>query len=45
MNKLNFGFEPEIEIVRFGNADIVTTSGLLDDDELPQWVIDGEDGA
>jgi hypothetical protein len=41
MEKLNF--EPEIEIVRFGAADIVTTSGLLDDDELPPWVIYGEE--
>jgi hypothetical protein len=36
-------FEPEIEIIRFGEADIVTTSGLLDDDELPPWVIYGEE--
>lgn len=38
-----FEFAPEIEIIRFGEADIVTTSGLLDDDELPPWVIYGED--
>ncbi len=34
-----FEFEPEIEIIRFGVADIVTTSGLLDEDELPAWII------
>ena len=43
MKKTEFGFEPEIEIVRFGMADIVTTSGLLDDDELPPWILEGED--
>lgn len=32
-------WEPEIEIVRFGAADIITTSGLLDEDELPPVVI------
>jgi hypothetical protein len=32
-----FEFEPEIEIIRFGEADIVTTSSLLDEDELPPW--------
>ncbi len=34
-----FEFEPEIEIIRFGVADIVTTSGLLDEDELPAWIL------
>ena len=34
-----FDWEPEIEIVRFGVSDIVTTSGVLDEDELPAWVI------
>ncbi len=34
-----FEWEPEIEIIRFGAADIVTTSGELDEDELPPWVI------
>ena len=34
-----FEFEPEIEIIRFNAADIVTTSGLLDEDELPAWII------
>lgn len=36
-----FEWEPEIEIIRFGNADVITTSGDLDEDELPGWVITG----
>jgi hypothetical protein len=34
-----FEFDPEIEIVRFGNTDIVTTSGLEEDElpALPVW--------
>ncbi len=32
-------WDPEIEIIHFGVADIITTSGNLDDDELPPLVI------
>ncbi len=32
-------WEPELEIIRFGIADIVTTSGELDEDELPPVII------
>jgi hypothetical protein len=32
-----FEFEPEIEIIRFREEYIVTTSSLLDEDELPPW--------
>jgi hypothetical protein len=36
MNKNNaINWEPEIEIIRFAAADIVTTSGVWDEDELP----------
>lgn len=34
-----FDWEPEIEIIRYENADVITTSGFLDEDELPYWVI------
>lgn len=36
-----FNWEPEIEIIRLGAADIITTSGAgsLDEDELPPVVI------
>lgn len=37
INEINW--EPESDIIRFGAADIVTTSGVLDEDELPQWII------
>ena len=33
-----FEFEPEIEIIRFAFADIVTTSFQLDEDEVPPLV-------
>ena len=33
-------WKPELEIVRFGTADIVTTSSVLDEDELPPFIID-----
>ena len=39
MEQLKLDFEPEIQIIRFGLADIVRTSGMLDDDELPPWII------
>ncbi len=32
-------WEPELKIIRFGAADIVTTSGKLDEDELPPVII------
>ncbi len=32
-------WEPEIEVIRFAAADIVTTSEILDEDELPPWII------
>ena len=39
----NSTWEPEIEIIRFGEADIVTTSGgwdfELDEDETPPVII------
>ena len=35
-----FEWEPEIEIIRFGNADIITTSSdILDEDEVPPVII------
>lgn len=37
MKELNW--EPEIEIIRFAAADIITTSDMLDEDELPPVVI------
>ncbi len=32
-------WDPEIEIIHFGVTDIITTSGDLDDDELPPLVV------
>lgn len=32
--------DPEIEIIHFEVTDIITTSGNLDDDELPPLVVD-----
>lgn len=32
-------WKPEIEVVRYGVADIVSVSGALEEDELPPWVI------
>lgn len=37
MNERNW--EPEIEIIRFGAADIIATSDMLDEDELPPVII------
>ena len=39
MEKLDMNFEPELEIVRFGVVDIASASKLLEEDELPAWVI------
>lgn len=39
MEKLDLNFEPELEIVRFGVVDIASASKLLEDDELPPWII------
>ncbi len=33
-------WDPEIEIIHFSVTDIITTSGDLDDDELPPLVVD-----
>lgn len=30
---------PEMEIIRFESVDIITTSGVLDEDELPPVII------
>lgn len=30
---------PEIEIVKLGNPDLIRDSEILDEDELPPWVI------
>lgn len=33
-------WKPEIEVVRYGIVDIVSTSGKdLEEDELPPWII------
>lgn len=37
-NKQSY-LEPEMEIIRFEEADIIATSSLLDEDELPPLVI------
>ncbi len=34
-----FDWEPEIEIIRYDSADVITTSAGLEEDELPYWVI------
>lgn len=40
MNEFKETFcEPEIEIIRFESTDVITTSGVLDEDELPPWII------
>lgn len=35
MEKQELTFKPELEIVKFGVVDLVTSSELLDKDELP----------
>lgn len=32
-------WKPEIEVVRYGIVDVVSSSGVLEEDELPPWVI------
>ena len=39
MEQQELNFKPELEIVKFGVVDIVSTSQLLEEDELPPWVI------
>lgn len=40
MNELKETFcEPEMEIIRFESIDVITTSGVLDEDELPPLII------
>lgn len=39
MEKQELDFKPELEIVKFGVVDVVATSELLEEDELPPWVI------
>lgn len=39
MEKQDLNFKPELEIVKFGVVDLVTSSELLEEDELPPWVI------
>jgi hypothetical protein len=39
MEKQELNFNPELEIVKFGIVDIVSSSNLLEEDELPPWVI------
>lgn len=40
MNELKETFcEPEIEIIRFESTDVIITSGVLDEDELPPLII------
>ncbi len=34
-----YEFEPQTAINRFADTDIVTTSGLLDEDELLPWAL------
>ena len=39
MSEIKEIWEPEIEIIRYENADVIHTSAFLEDDELPHWVI------
>lgn len=34
-----FDWEPEIEIIRYENVDVIHTSDFLEEDELPHWVV------
>lgn len=38
MDMKDFDFKPELQIVKFGTVDIVRTSTVLDEDELPDYV-------
>lgn len=33
-----FSWEPEIEVIRFADTDIITTSEVLDPEELPPLI-------
>lgn len=37
MNTLNW--EPEMEIIRFNMVDVISTSDVEDEDEMPQWIL------
>lgn len=37
MKEMNW--EPEIEIIRYENVDVIHTSDFLEEDELPGWII------
>ena len=36
---IEMNWEPEIEIIRYENVDVIHTSSFLEEDELPHWVI------
>ena len=39
MEKQELNFKPELEIVKYGVVDLVSASDLLEEDEMPPWVI------
>ena len=33
-----FEWEPDVEVIRFADTDVITTSEVLDEDELPPLI-------